>query len=64
MTICKRGTCFSTVIVSSSVYRCTNCDYTEIVRGDICDDKTCPKCNSKMTVISFQAEEIKEKNKK
>ena len=55
MTLFKQGTCDSSVVVSSSVYACTNCDYTEIVRNNSGEDKECPKCHSKMRIISSQA---------
>jgi len=57
MTMYKRGTQSSSIIVSSSVYSCTKCDYTEMVSGDKDDQKKCPVCDADMTIISASAEE-------
>jgi len=54
MSIRKTGTCSSSVIVSSSVYVCNGCSYTEIVKGDIEENKECPKCKTKMEIVSSQ----------
>ena len=58
MPLYKKGTCYSSVLVSSSVYACTNCDYTEIAREGEKKERECPKCHSKMRVISSQTEAI------
>lgn len=57
MPLFKKGTCSSSIIVSSSVYSCNSCDHTEIVRDDGSGNKTCPKCNAGMRIISSQASE-------
>ena len=54
MPLYKKGTCYSSVIVSSWVYRCAECGYTEIVRGDSQENKNCSKCQSEMRIISSQ----------
>ena len=56
MALFKKGTCNSSIVVSSSVYACTSCDYTEIVRDDDGKNKECPKCHSRMKIISSQAQ--------
>ena len=63
MTLYKKGTCSSSVVISSSVYACTSCDHTEIVESiKTAKSKKCPKCSSKMRLISSQAEIPEEKN--
>jgi len=52
MTLFKRGTTSSSVVVSSSVYACTSCDHTEIVTEAQDAEKECPKCHSSMKLIS------------
>ncbi len=52
MTLFKSGTQDSSIIVSSSVYACTSCDYTEIATGDKNESKKCPKCDAEMQIIS------------
>jgi len=56
MTLFKKGTQDSSIVVSSSVYACTSCDYTEMVSGDKDDDKKCPECGAKMQIVSASAE--------
>jgi len=55
MAIYKKGTCHSSIIVSSSIYKCTSCDYTEMVDGDSDGNKICPECQAEMRMISSQA---------
>jgi rubrerythrin len=55
MTLLKKGTCSSPVVVSSSVYACSSCGHTEIVKGDAVESKKCPKCDAEMKLISAQA---------
>ena len=63
MTLFKKGTCSSEVVISSSVYACTKCDHTEIIEGvKTSSKKKCPKCSSKMKIISTQVEVAEEKN--
>jgi len=56
MTICKKGSCHSSVIISSSIYSCDSCGHTEMAQGDIEEGKECPKCHSTMRIISSHAE--------
>ena len=56
MTMFKKGTHDSSIVVSSSVYACTSCDYTEIISGDKDDNKKCPKCDAEMQIVSASAE--------
>lgn len=56
MPLYKRGTCGSSVVVSSSVYACNDCGHTEILRDASSKEKKCPKCSSMMQLISSQAE--------
>ena len=51
MTLYKRATCASKLVSSSSVYVCSNCDYTEMA-GNTLAAKICPKCGAKLTIIS------------
>ena len=57
MTLLKKGTCETTIVVSSAVFACEKCGHVEVVKGD--DDmmtpKECPKCQSIMKLISSQA---------
>ena len=56
MTIYKKGTCETGVVVSSSVYVCNSCDHTEIVRGDrTAGSKKCPQCQASMSLVSSHA---------
>lgn len=56
MTMLKKGTCLSSVTISSMVYICENCGHTEIAMSETIDNKECPKCHSKMSLISFSCE--------
>ena len=56
MTLIKRGTNDSAVVVSSSVYACSSCGHTEMVTGDKDSDKKCPKCGKDMQIVSASAE--------
>ena len=58
MPLFKKGTCSSSIIVASSVYACSSCDHTEMVKDDNSGNKTCPKCHSEMRMISSQASEV------
>lgn len=60
MTICKKGICHSSVIISSSIYSCSSCGHTEIVQGTVDEEKECSKCHSKMKIISSHAEIIED----
>jgi len=59
MTMFKKGTCDSLVVVSSSVYTCEKCGHVEIVEDDKEETRQCPKCSSSMKIISAHAEETK-----
>ena len=49
----KKNTVSSVVVVASSVYSCTECDYTEIMKDeDIDENKKCPKCEAHMKIIA------------
>ena len=61
MTMIKRGTCDSLVIVSSSVYTCESCEHMGVARDGEEGLKECPKCSSKMKLISSHAEEASSK---
>jgi len=58
MTLYKSGTCLSSIVIATSVYSCTSCDHTEILKGEKDHDKKCPECQSDMIVISSSAEAI------
>lgn len=60
MTLFKKGTHDSSIVVSSSVYSCTKCDYTEMVTGDKDDNKKCPECDATMQIVSASAEPFDE----
>lgn len=70
MAIIKKGKVSSPLVVSSMVYVCGGCGFTEIVKDGEPEDHLCVKCNhGKMTLISSKTTEIKEaanksKNKK
>jgi hypothetical protein len=57
MTMIKKGTCRSSVSVSSKVYVCDGCGYTKMAASESGMDKECPKCHSKMSMISSGSEE-------
>ena len=66
MSIIKRGTCSSHVVVSESVYSCPDCGYVEMT-GDVEDsEKKCPHCDIPMTLMSNSShtENSEEKDKK
>ena len=50
MTLYKKGTQSSEVTVSSTVYSCTKCDYTEMATGN--KPSKCPVCKADMVSIS------------
>ena len=52
MSIIKRGTCSSNVIVSESVYNCPDCGYVEMSEHIAEEEKMCPHCNIPMTLMS------------
>ena len=56
MSIRKKGTLDTSIVVSSSVYACSSCDHTEIDQGDFSQEKKCPKCDSPMNMISASTE--------
>jgi len=57
MTMFKRGTQDSSIVISSSVYSCSSCDYTEIATdGKDKHVKKCPECGEDMAIISTSAE--------
>jgi rubrerythrin len=59
MSMIKRGRSDGEVVVSSSVFVCNSCGYTEIASGDG-STKECPKCKSEMKLVSSSAESSKE----
>ncbi len=61
MSFIKKNTVSSVVVVASSVYSCTRCDHTEIVKDDdMHDNKKCPKCEADMILISTSAGDDKD----
>lgn len=62
MSIIKRGTVDSSIVVSSSVYSCNNCGHTEIVKRASRRSKKCPKCQEDMQIMSSQTESIDKEN--
>ena len=62
MTLVKKNTISSTIVVSSSVYTCTKCDHTEIFKNgdDIDSERKCPQCEAEMKLISATTGEEKE----
>jgi len=61
MSIIKRGTVDSAIIVTSSIYSCSNCGHTEMIKKASKRGKKCPKCHENMLMISSQSESIEEK---
>lgn len=55
MTLYKKGSCKTSVVIFSAVYSCS-CGHTEIVEGNIIDNKKCSKCGDGMRIISSQTE--------
>jgi rubrerythrin len=55
MSMIKRGTSSTSVVISSSVYVCPSCGHTEMAEGDIDNSKACPVCKTVMTPVSAQA---------
>lgn len=55
MTIYKRATVSSSV-VASYIYSCNNCGHTDVVKDTNNDNPKCPRCNSKMVLVSSSAE--------
>lgn len=54
MTLYKKGTYASSVIVSSSVYLCGSCGYSNVYK-DTSDEKKCPHCGTILHIISSHA---------
>ena len=52
MSIVKRGTCSSKLVVSESVYNCPDCGYVEMSDHDDLEEKMCPDCNISMILMS------------
>lgn len=52
MSMIKRGTHDTAVIVSSSVYTCESCGHMEVVQDDEDGPQECSKCSSSMKRIS------------
>ena len=55
MTIYKKGTQSSDVTISSTVYSCIECDYTQMATAE--KIKKCPMCGADMIAISGSCEE-------
>lgn len=53
MSFIKRGTCDSSVTVSSMIYVCSSCGHTEMA-GDGSSVKECPVCHASMSLIAPQ----------
>jgi len=62
MTINKRGTCSSSVVISSAVYVCKKCGHTIIVKNDENGSQKCPKCDELMELVSSNAEAVDNKS--
>lgn len=62
MSIFKKGTCSSKVTISSTVYVCNSCGYTEIAKSETEGSKKCPKCNSDMSMVSSSCEKENDDN--
>lgn len=55
MTMIKRGTFDTTVVVASSVYVCSACGHTEMLDGDVDSHKECPVCHAEMMTVCAQS---------
>ena len=51
MTLYKSSRHDSSITISSSVYSCTSCEHTELVKGEKDDDKKCPVCDAPMIIM-------------
>jgi rubrerythrin len=56
MTLYKKATMPFTAVITSNIYFCDNCGYTETVKNSTDEIKKCPECKAKMTLISSSAE--------
>lgn len=56
MTLFKKGTCSSKALISSFVYVCNKCGHTQMAKTASSEEKECPKCHSKMELISSHTE--------
>jgi len=54
MSFIKKGTCDSSITVSSMVYVCSSCGHTEIA-SDGSSIKECPVCHTSMSLIASQS---------
>jgi len=52
MSIVKRGTCSSKLVVSESVYNCPDCGCVEMSEEADTEEKICPHCNVVMVLMS------------
>ena len=52
MTMLKKGTCSSSVTVSSKIYVCNGCGHTEMAKEQLGGKRRCSKCNSVLSIIS------------
>jgi len=57
MTLYKKGTESSSVIISSSVFVCPSCGHTEIEKENF-GSRECPKCQTQMKFTSSQTGSI------
>ena len=56
MPLIKKGTCESSVVVSSMVFTCADCGHMEVVKDAAPSEKSCPKCGCQMKMISSSGE--------
>ncbi len=56
MSLFKKGTCNSKTLISSFVYVCNSCGHTEMAKDEQNEDRKCPKCHSRMNLISSHTE--------
>lgn len=56
MTLYKKATMPSSIVIISNIYTCSNCEYTEIVNNPTNEIKKCPKCEATMTFVYSSVE--------
>lgn len=56
MALFKKGTCSSRTLISSFVYVCNKCGHTKMAKTEENEEQECPKCHSKMELVSSHTE--------
>jgi rubrerythrin len=64
MSLFKKGTCHSSVVISSTVYVCPSCGHTTVIRDNDNCTQECPKCNTRMNMVSSNSKKENDSSSK